>query len=194
MEGSSVLPDSWSLSLFPDILPDPNSNLPDLDIWTSSLMFPVSATFPNNQKRPDVREEVRQVFSCGKCGQRFQHLKSLKRHEASTTTCSRKPTPTFWDSEQFCRTLTTGNSGWVQGEEKEAILDETCPVCRATFSSSDKLLIHSEEHFSRFVDIPFWGNQNVLNDKSKIPKTLNIFDCPGCVVASVRRGLAARTS
>ena len=85
MEGSSVLPDSWSLSLFPDIIPDSNSNLPDLDIWTSSLMFPVSATFPNNQKRSEVREEVRQVFSCGKCGQRFQHLKSLRRHEASTT-------------------------------------------------------------------------------------------------------------
>ena len=190
MEGSSVLPDSWSLSLFPDILPDSNSNLPDLDIWTSSLMFPVSATFPNNQKRSEVREEVRQVFSCGKCGQRFQHLKSLKRHEASTTTCSKKPTPTFWDSEQFCRTLTTGNSGWVQGEEKEAILDETCPVCCATFSSSDKLLIHSEEHFSRFVDIPKMSSMT----KVKFKRPENIFDRPGCVVASVRRGLAARTS
>ena len=151
MEGSSVLPDSWSLSLFPDILPDSNSNLPDLDIWTSSLMFPVSASLPNNQKRSSVSEEVRQVFPCDKCGQRFQHLKSLKRHQASATTCSKKPTPPLWDSEQFCRTLTSNNSEWVQGQEKEAILDDTCTVCGATFSSSDKLLIHMEEHFSRFV-------------------------------------------
>ena len=152
MEGSSVLPDSWSLSLFPDILPDSNSNLPDLDIWTSSLMFPISAVLPNDQKRSEVKEEVRQVFLCGKCGQRFQHLKSLKRHEASTKTCSKKPMPTFWDSEQFCRTLTTNNSEWVQGQEKETILDDTCSVCRETFSSSDKLLIHMEEHFSRYVN------------------------------------------
>ena len=154
MEGNSVLPESWSLSLFPDILPDPNSNLPDLDIWTSSLMFPASATFPNHQKRSRVRDEVRQVFSCGKCGQRFQHLKSLKRHEASTTTCSKKPTATFWDSEQFCRTLTSNSSECLQ-QEKEAVLGDTCSVCRETFSSCDKLLIHIEEHFSRCVDIPF---------------------------------------
>ena len=150
MEGNSVLPESWSLSLFPDILPDPNSNLPDLDICTSSLMFPASATFPNNQKKYIVRDEVRHVYSCGKCGQRFQHLKSLKRHEASTTTCSKKPTATFWDSEQFCRTLTS-NIGCLQ-QEKEPILGDTCSVCRETFSSSDKLSIHMEEHFSRCVD------------------------------------------
>ena len=156
MEGSSVLPDSWSLSLFPDILPDPNSNLPDLEIWTSSLMFPVSPTFPNNQKRSGVSDEVRRVFSCGKCGQRFQHLKSLKRHEATITTCSNKPTPTFWDSEQFCRTLTS-NSEWLQ-QEKEEIWGDNCSVCRKTFSSSDKLSIHMEEHFSRFADISFQYN------------------------------------
>ena len=155
MEGNSVLPESWSLSLFPDILPDPNSNLPDLEIWTSSLMFPVSATFPNNQKRSIVRDEERQVFSCGKCGQRFQHLKSLKRHEkSSTTTCSKKPTATFWDSEQFCRTLTSNSSECLQ-QKKEPILGDTCSVCCETFSSTDKLSIHMEEHFSRYVDIPF---------------------------------------
>ena len=155
MEGSSVLPESWSLSLFPDILPDPNSNLPDLDICTSSLMFPVSATFPNHQKRSRVRDEVRQVFSCGKCGQRFQHLKSLKRHEkSSTTTCSKKPTATFWDSEQFCRTLTSNSECLVQ-QEKEPILGDTCSVCCEIFSSSDKLSIHMEEHFSRCVNFPF---------------------------------------
>ena len=158
MEGSSVLPESWSLSLFPDILPDPNSNLPDLDIWTSSLMFPVTAPFPNNnQKISGVNDKVRQVFSCDKCGQRFQHLKSLKRHEKSstTTTCSKnKPMATFWDSDQFCRTLTSNSSECLQ-QEKEAILDDTCSVCREAFSSSDKLSIHTEEYFSRCVDIPF---------------------------------------
>ena len=152
MEGSSVLPDSWSLSLFPDILPDPNSNLPDLDIWTSSLKFPVSATVPNNDERIQAGERVRQVFSCNKCGQRFQHQKSLKRHETSNSTCSNKPAPTFWDSEQFCRTLTSNRCSEVQ-EEKERIFEDTCSICRTNFSSSDKLSIHLEEHFSRFSRI-----------------------------------------
>ena len=152
MDGSSVLPDSWSLSLFPDILPDPNSNLPDLDIWTSSLKFPVSATVPNNDERIQAGEQVRQVFSCNKCGQRFQHHKSLKRHETSNSSCSNKPAPTFWDSEQFCRTLTSNRCSEVQ-EEKERIFEDTCSICRTNFSSSDKLSIHLEEHFSRFAHI-----------------------------------------
>jgi len=183
MEESTVLPDSWSLSLFPDILPDPNSSLPDLAIWTSSLMFPVSPVFPNNQKRSGVSDEVRQVFSCEKCGQIFQHLKSLKRHEASNTSCSKKPAPTLWDSEQFSRTLTSNSSELVEGKEKGENLDDTCSVCRENFSSSDKLLIHMEEHFSRLCCCQCkkrFGSQNKLSTHHRSHTKQRPFACRFC--------------
>ena len=152
MDGSSVLPESWSASLFPDLLPDdPASNLPDLEIWNSSLLFPVSDLCNNIKKISAPGEAGRKVFSCGKCGQRFQHLKSLKRHEASKTACSKKVTPTFWDSEQFCRTLTSNSEGVEVVKEDLNNGGDTCSVCRVPFSSSDKLSIHAEEHFSRFL-------------------------------------------
>ena len=151
MDGSSVLPESWSASLFPDLLPDdPASNLPDLEIWNSSLLFPVSDLCNNSEKISAPGVGGRKVFSCGKCGQRFQHLKSLKRHEASKTACSKKVTPAFWDSEQFCRTLTS-NSEDVEVVKEDLNGGDTCSVCRVPFSSSDKLSIHAEEHFSRFL-------------------------------------------
>ena len=153
MDGSSVLPESWSASLFPDLLPDdPASNLPDLEIWNSSLLFPVSDLCNNSEKISAPGDAGRKVFSCGKCGQRFQHLKSLKRHEASKTACSKKVTPAFWDSEQFCRTLTSNSEGVeVVKEDLNCNGGDTCSVCRVPFSSSDKLSIHAEEHFSRFL-------------------------------------------
>jgi hypothetical protein len=82
---------------------------------------------------------------CGRCGAGFQHRRSVRRHEASCCRVVKGPVTVTWDAEQFARTLRS-----CDGPTRVATGPPlTCPVCRALFSSEDKLVIHREEELAR---------------------------------------------
>ena len=103
-------------------------------------------------------------FQCSKCARVFKHRKSVRRHEARDHCRATRVARVNWDVDQFAKTL----RGGVDMEKRGVRMDEggvgrgfggsdeggacsTCPVCATTFSSYDKLSIHTEEQYSRWV-------------------------------------------
>ena len=108
-------------------------------------------------------------FDCHKCGKRFKHKKSIKRHNSSQPYCHKtnEVNPVQFDFDQFSRTLRddlavkspssvfgdtkTGKNKLVTVEERSiGSRGQECEICKIYFSSEDKYQIHLEEHLARF--------------------------------------------
>jgi hypothetical protein len=94
---------------------------------------------------------------CSRCGTKFRHRKSVRRHEVTQPRCHQPgahTTQLHFDMDQFSKTLRSelgkspscGSVGTEQ--DMDTIVPRTlhsCQVCAAVFSSQDKLQIHAEE-------------------------------------------------
>ena len=98
------------------------------------------------------------MFECDKCGKRFKHIKSLKRHNIHIPNCEpiqeNIPGRCFGEFEQFSKiTCRTKSSSIKQNvEQSTGPLEQRsdnlsfCQICLVSFSTPDKVQIHRDEY------------------------------------------------
>ena len=108
----------------------------------------------NNDK---ACSRILQFYDCWKCGKRFKHRKSIKRHNIRISNCEHNQENiagrSFVDFEQFSRiTCRTKSSSIKQDVEQSTDPSDLrsdnlslCQICLAHCPTPDKVQIHRDE-------------------------------------------------
>ena len=94
--------------------------------------------------------EVLLFYQCDKCGRKFKHKKTLKRHNTKMLNCNQNwlniSANRFADFGKFCKTISNQQTEVTTGGDQTAF----CQICLAHFVTPDKGQIHREEYSKIF--------------------------------------------
>ena len=124
-------------------------------------------------------------IKCDKCGKKFKHKKSLKRHNNKIPFC---------DQSQFINSIKYNinvidlaknikSSDIKKNNEEKVQTGRKCEICQHNFLSSDKLQIHREEFHSTFqccLCEKFLGNRHKLKSHHRTHTKEKPFECKLC--------------